>query len=406
MTHTNTSYLKLWLFVLAVAFILMVTIGMRMTLGLFVQPLVNTTTLSIAQVSLAIAITQLMWGVSQPLSGALSDRFGTWTVLWVGTTMLVIGWLLTSFFPTQWGLLLGMGVLVALGMGAGSWSILMSLIANRLPERMRGTASGVANAGGSFGQFVFAPMLQGLISLPAVGWKGAMWVLAAWAVLILPTARWLTHGMTAPQTVPLVAHASHDSIKKAIKQAVKNRNYILLHLGFATCGFHVAFLATHLPTEIALCGLPVSVASTSLAIVGIANLVGSLIVGWCVGRWRNKSILATLYAIRVGLIAVYIFMPRTDMNFYIFAAGLGLTWLATVPPTAALTGKLFGTRYLATLFGLTLLSHQIGGFLGAYLAGKAIVVFGDYGWMWYADLGLAGLAAILNWAIREPKIKK
>ena len=398
MTHTNTSYLKLWLFVLAVAFILMVTIGMRMTLGLFVQPLVNTTTLSIAQVSLAIAITQLMWGVSQPLSGALSDRFGTWTVLWVGTTMLVIGWLLTSFFPTQWGLLLGMG--------AGSWSILMSLIANRLPERMRGTASGVANAGGSFGQFVFAPMLQGLISLPAVGWKGAMWVLAAWAVLILPTARWLTHGMTAPQTVPLVAHASHDSIKKAIKQAVKNRNYILLHLGFATCGFHVAFLATHLPTEIALCGLPVSVASTSLAIVGIANLVGSLIVGWCVGRWRNKSILATLYAIRVGLIAVYIFMPRTDMNFYIFAAGLGLTWLATVPPTAALTGKLFGTRYLATLFGLTLLSHQIGGFLGAYLGGKAIVVFGDYGWMWYADLGLAGLAAILNWAIREPKIKK
>ena len=151
MTHTNTSYLKLWLFVLAVAFILMVTIGMRMTLGLFVQPLVNITTLSIAQVSLAIAITQLMWGVSQPLSGALSDRFGAWTVLWVGTTMLVIGWLLTSFFPTQWGLLLGMGVLVALGMGAGSWSILMSLIANRLPERMRGTASGVANAGGSFG---------------------------------------------------------------------------------------------------------------------------------------------------------------------------------------------------------------------------------------------------------------
>ena len=404
MTHTNTSYLKLWLFVLAVAFILMVTIGMRMTLGLFVQPLVNTTTLSIAQVSSAIAITQLMWGVSQPLSGALSDRFGAWTVLWVGTTMLVIGWLLTSFFPTQWGLLLGMGVLVALGMGAGSWSILMSLIANRLPERMRGTASGVANAGGSFGQFVFAPMLQGLISLPAVGWKGAMLVLAAWAILILPTARWLTRGMTAPQIVPLVAHTSHDSIKKAIKQAFKNRNYILLHLGFATCGFHVAFLATHLPTEIALCGLPVSVASTSLAIVGIANLVGSLIVGWCVGRWRNKSILATLYAIRVGLIVVYIFMSRTDINFYIFAAGLGLTWLATVPPTAALTGKLFGTRYLATLFGLTLLSHQIGGFLGAYLGGKAIVVFGDYGWMWYADLGLAGLAAILNWAIREPKI--
>ena len=154
MTHSHAPRWQLWLFVLAAAFILMVTIGMRMTLGLFVRPLVNDTALSIAEVSLAIAVTQLMWGVSQPLSGALSDRFGAWRVLWMGSLMLAAGWLLVSFMPTQFGLLVGMGLLVAWGMGAGSWSILMSLIANRLPERMRGLASGVANAGGSFGQFV------------------------------------------------------------------------------------------------------------------------------------------------------------------------------------------------------------------------------------------------------------
>ena len=298
----------------------------------------------------------------------------------------------------------GLGLLVAWGMGAGSWSILMSLIANRLPERMRGLASGVANAGGSFGQFVFAPMLQWLMSLPQLGWRGAMWVLAAWAVLILPAARWLSHGTHKVQAVSHAPH-THEPMAHVVRQAFRNRNYILLHLGFATCGFHVAFLATHLPNEIALCGLPVSVASTSLAIVGIANLVGSLVVGWCVGRWRNKSILAVLYAVRVVLITAYLFMPRTDVNFYIFAAGLGLTWLATVPPTAALTGRLFGTRYLATLFGLTLLSHQIGGFLGAYLGGKAIMAFNDYGWMWHADLVLAALAVVLHLMIREPNIQ-
>ena len=385
MTHSHAPRWQLWLFVLAAAFILLVTIGMRMTLGLFVRPLVNDTALSIAEVSLAIAVTQLMWGVSQPFSGARSDRFGAWRV-------------------PQFGLLVGMGLLVAWGMGAGSWSILMSLIANRLPERMRGLASGVANAGGSFGQFVFAPMLQWLMSLPQLGWRGAMWVLAAWAVLILPAARWLSHGT---HKVQAASHAppTHEPLARVVRQAFRNRNYILLHLGFATCGFHVAFLATHLPNEIALCGLPVSVASTSLAIVGIANLVGSLVVGWCVGRWRNKSILAVLYVVRVALITVYLFMPRTDVNFYIFAAGLGLTWLATVPPTVALTGRLFGTRYLATLFGLTLLSHQIGGFLGAYLGGKAIMAFNDYGWMWHADLVLAALAVVLHLMIREPNIQ-
>jgi predicted MFS family arabinose efflux permease len=184
-----------------------------------------------------------------------------------------------------------------------------------------------------------------------------------------------------------------------------DRSYLLLNAGFFTCGFHIAFLVTHLPQEVDLCGLPPTVASWSLAIIGLANIVGSLLAGASVSRYRSKSTLAAMYGSRAALIAVYLLAPKTELTFYVFAAGLGLTWLATVPPTAAIVGKLFGIRYLATLFGLTLLSHQIGGFLGAYLGGLAFAQSGDYQWMWYADMALAALAAAVNLPIREAPMR-
>ena len=187
---------------------------------------------------------------------------------------------------------------------------------------------------------------------------------------------------------------------------MKDPSYLLLHAGFFTCGFHIAFLVTHLPGEIDLCGLPPSVASWSLAIIGLANIFGSLYAGACVARYRSKYVLAAMYASRALLIAAYLLAPKTDWTFYIFAAGLGFTWLATVPPTAAIVGKLFGVRYLGTLFGLTLFSHQIGGFLGAYLGGLSIAAFGDFTWMWYADITLAVLAAIANLPIREAPVSR
>ncbi|MDO5639672.1 MAG: MFS transporter [Neisseria sp.] len=403
-THPNTR--RLWLIVLAAAAVLMITMGIRMSLGLFVQPMVRDTALSITGISFAMAVTQLMWGVSQPITGALADRYGAWPVLWSGTLLLALGCALVPLLPTTWGLTLTLGVMVAFGAGAGSFSILMSQVANKLPLKMRGTASGMVNAGGSFGQFVFAPLVQGLIFLPMAGWRGAMYALAVISLLVLPIARWLTRGDVKPQATAVQTAAPTQTLRQAVKQAFGDRSYILLHLGFFTCGFHIAFLVTHLPTEVAMCGLPPSVASWSLAIIGISNVVGSLAVGWGVGRWRSKYILFWMYASRVALIALYLLSPRTDINFYLFAAGLGLTWLATVPPTAAIVGKLFGVRYLATLFGLTLLSHQIGAFFGAYLGGWAISAFGDYGWMWYADMVLAGAAALLNLPIREEKVRR
>jgi predicted MFS family arabinose efflux permease len=197
--------------------------------------------------------------------------------------------------------------------------------------------------------------------------------------------------------------ASKESPWQALGKAFKDNSYVLLNLGFFTCGFHIAFLVTHLPQEVNLCGLPPTVASWSLAIIGLANIAGSLGAGFATSRFRSKYILAWMYGSRAVLILAYLAAPKTALTFYLFAAGLGATWLATVPPTASIVGKLFGVRFLATLFGMTLLSHQIGGFLGAWLGGLAFESSGNYLWMWYADIALSAAAAIVNLPIREAK---
>jgi predicted MFS family arabinose efflux permease len=185
---------------------------------------------------------------------------------------------------------------------------------------------------------------------------------------------------------------------------MREPSYWWVHLSFFTCGFHIAFLVTHLPGEVRLCGLSASVSANSLAIIGLANVAGSLGAGWLGGRYRLKHLLFWLYLSRAGIILLYLAAPKTTATFYVFALALGLTWLATVPPTAGLIGKLFGVRYLATLFGLALFSHQLGGFYGAWLGGLAIARFGDYSWMWYADAALATAAALINLPIREARV--
>ncbi|QTD44197.1 MFS transporter [Ottowia testudinis] len=387
---------------LAAAGILMITMGARQSIGLFVGPINTTTGLGIATISFALAIAQFTWGAVQPLAGAAADRWGPRAVLIWGVLTLAIGTALTPLMGSGPGLIFAQGLLVAAGAGAGSFSVLIGAAAQRIPAASRGSASGVINAGGSLGQFVFAPVAQKLIQV--VGWMGAMYTLAVMALLALPLIGRVTKGGSAPQTAD--AAAADTGLRRALKDALGDRSYLLLHAGFFTCGFHIAFLVTHLPTEVDLCGLPPSVASWSLALIGLANIVGSLVVGQLVGVYRSKMILALMYASRALLVLWYLAMPREPWVFYVFAVGLGLTWLATVPPTAGIVGKLFGVRYLGTLFGLTLLSHQIGGFLGAWLGGLAITRFGNYDWMWWADIVLALLAAVVNLPIREAKVQR
>lgn len=380
--------------------ILMITMGTRQSMGLYVGPLNTDTGLGIVSISLAMAIGQFVWGAIQPIAGAFADKFGPRPVLLSGLLILVLGSALTPFVSSQLGLILTLGLLTAIGSGACSFSVLLGAVAQRIPATSRGTASGIINAGSSFGQFVFAPIIGKLIQW--VGWMSTMWAMAAVALLAIPLLNRLTNDTHAPAAAP----TPEGGLKKAVADALRNPSYLLLHLGFFTCGFHIAFLVTHLPTEVGLCGLSPTVASWSLALIGLANIVGSLFAGSCINLYRSKYVLAVMYGSRAVLIALYLVAPKTEWTFYAFAVGLGLTWLATVPPTAALVGKLFGIRYLATLFGLTLLSHQIGGFLGAYLGGLVLEAQGDYQWMWWADIALSAMAALINLPIKEAPIVK
>ncbi|WP_426174716.1 MFS transporter [Massilia sp. TWR1-2-2] len=405
-TQTEMTPRAAWLLILAASAILMITMGARLTTGLFMSPINTSTGLGIASISFALAVGQFMWGAAQPIFGAVADKYGSAKVIILGALMLAAGLALTPFVTSQWGLLFTMGFLSAAGAGAGSFSILIGATAQRLPAARRPFAAGFINAGGSFGQFVFAPLMQAIIS--SAGWIAAMMTMAVTTLLTIPLA-WLLRrgaGIKKVAGTPAVkpVEAPGMGLGRQIKIALRDPSYLFLHAGFFTCGFHIAFLVTHLPGEVALCGLSAGVSATALALIGLFNIAGSLTAGALSTRYRMKSLLALMYASRAVIIVIYLLAPKTPMTFYVFAAALGFTWLATVPPTAGLVGKLFGMRYLSTLFGLTLLSHQVGGFLGAWLGGLSFVSFGDYTWMWYADIVLAIGAALINLPIREDKV--
>ena len=404
MNDTSAAAVRVsaWPLMLTAAAILTITMGTRQSMGLFVSPLNSATGLGIVAISFAMAVGQFVWGASQPIFGAVADRYGSARVVMAGGVMLAIGMAMTPFVDSQWMLMLAIGVVTAAGAGAGSFSILIGATARRLPAEKRAFASGFINAGGSFGQFLFAPLNQVLIS--AFGWVTAMMTMAVAALATLPLARLLGRDPGAPPASGTATAPAGIGLREQLRVAARDKSYWLLHAGFFTCGFHIAFLVTHLPGEVGLCGLPAGVAATSLAIIGLANIAGSLSAGALGSRYRMKWLLFWTYLSRAVAIAIYLAAPKTALTFYVFAAVLGFTWLSTVPPTAGLVGKLFGTRYLATLFGLTLLSHQIGGFFGAWLGGVALVSTGSYAWMWYADMGLAVIAALVNLPIEEARL--
>lgn len=397
----KNSTTKIWLVMSCAAALMMITMGARQSLGLFVNPLHNETGLSIVTISLALAIGQFVWGFVQPIFGAIADKWGSYYVLIIGTLLLAGGLALTPFVQTEGELILTIGILSSAGAGAGSFSVLIGASSGQIPISKRSFAGGFINAGGSLGQFVFAPLLQGAISM--FGWAAALYTMAVTTLFSIPLIQILTKGATS--TIEMAkTNIPEIGLKKQIAIALRDKSYLCLHAGFFTCGFHVAFLVTHLPGEVALCGHTANVSATSLALIGLFNIAGSLAAGMLGSKYRMKYILAIMYASRVVMIMAYLLAPKTALTFYIFAGGLGFTWLATVPPTAGLIGKLFGTRYMATLLGLAILTHQIGGFLGAWLGGIVVTYEGNYQWMWYADMLLAGFAAVINLPIREDKV--
>jgi MFS family permease len=380
--------------------------GLRQSMGLFVSPINTSTTLGINQISLAFAVGQLWWGLTQPFAGAMSERHGAGPVLLTGVLMVALGTALTPFMHTLWGLILSIGILGAGGAGIAGPAVLMATANRMIAPGKRGMANGVINAGGSFGQFLMAPIAGGLIS--AFGWSWALQILGGLALIALPAilvlrARPLAQKPGANRMPPGPSDQARPT-GQALRLALATPSYLMLATGFFVCGFHVAFLSTHLPGVVVACGLPEAFAGWSLAMIGLFNIIGSLAMGWAVGHWRMKSLLAMVYAVRAVAVVVFLLAPKTGSVMLIFAAVMGITYLSTVPPTAGLVAKLFGQGNMATLYGLVLLIHQIGAFFGAWLGGRIYVASGSYDWMWYIDIVLAVAAALINLPIREAKL--
>jgi predicted MFS family arabinose efflux permease len=390
----RSGYLRI---ALAAGAVFALALGVRQAQPLFIGALNSHTAAGYATISLAFGIAQLLWGVAQPVAGAIADRWGLRPVMLAGALLLAAANAALPLATNATALIFLIGICGALGAGMIGPSLLLSASSRWIAEAKRSVATGIINAGGSFGQFTLIPLAQLLIGV--AGWQPALVILGATGLAAVPLVLYLTRG-GVPAAAPLT---QTGTLGQALARASRDRSFLLLNAGFFTCGFHVAFIATHLPGMVALCQLPPTVGAWSLAIVGLFNILGSLWIGKVIQGRRMKLALAWLYIARALLILAFVLAPKTPLAFFVFAAGIGFTYLSTVPPTVGLVAKLLGARYLATLFGIVMLSHQVGGFLGAWLGGKAFEASGSYDWMWFADIALCLFAAAVHLPIREPR---
>jgi MFS family permease len=394
----------LWLVLLAAGGTFAITMGARQSMGLFLGALNTHTGLGLASISLAFAFGQLWWGLTQPFAGMVADRIGAGRVLVLGVLLISAGTAMIPYMTSTAGLVLAIGVLAAGGAGMAGPSVLLAATTRLIAPDKRGIATGIVNAGGSFGQFLFVPLAQFIAN--GAGWIVAVQSLAGLTLLALPAA-WVLRGNSLPSpAAKAAAPVCADTTREAIARALRDSSFGMLAAGFFVCGFHVAFIATHLPGVVAACQLPPAMGAWALGMVGLFNIVGSFSVGWAMGRWRMKSLLSLVYATRALAVLAFVLAPKSNAVLLVFAAVIGLTYLSTVPPTAGLVAKFYGTAHMATLFGIVMLSHQVGGFLGAYLGGKAFEWTGSYEWMWYADIVLAVGAALINLPIREAPLRR
>ena len=394
MTAHTRGYLSV---AIAAGAVFALGLGIRQAQPLFIGPINSTTGIGYATISLAFAVGQLMWGIAQPVAGAVADRWGPRPVMLAGALLVAAATAAVPLATTSLALILLIGVLCAAGAGAIGPALLISAAARWIPEAKRNFVNGIVNAGGSFGQFTVIPLAQLFIGL--AGWQPALVILGVIGLASIPILIWITQGHA--EHAASIAKAPAGALKKQLGEAARDPSYLLLNAGFFTCGFHVAFIATHLPGVVASCELPAAVSAWSLAIIGLFNIFGSLWIGRVITHRRMKMALSALYLSRALIIVAFFFAPKTALTFLVFAAAIGFTYLSTVPPTVGLVIKFYGPRYVATLFGVVMLSHQVGAFLGAYLGGKAFEATSSYDWMWWADVALCLMAAAVHLPIRE-----
>ena len=373
-----------------------VVFGGRQTIPLSIEGINLASTLNYLEISFAFAVGQLVSGAVTPLGGAISDKYGSGKTLFLGIIVSAIGCFLIPFSTTPLMLVISIGILSAGGSGIAGLPVIMSAVNKLVPPERSGMAFGLVNAGGSIGQFLFAP-LAGLMIIN-YGWQASIFASCALLIMVLPLC-WLIRYQ--PQKKQKNASGDNLSFSKTLFLAFNTPSYILLISGFFVCGFHVAFIITHMPGVIIACGLNVNVTGWSFAIIGFFNILGSLFAGWYISKRSIKIFLSYIYGARAFIVILFLLSSKDITTIMLFSAALGFTYLSTVPATAALVGKMFGPKYLATLFGITLFSHNIGAFLGAYFGGYFFQLTGEYTIVWLIDIALAIFAAIIHLPIKE-----
>lgn len=374
--------------------ILTLALGIRHGFGLYLQPMSMAHGWGREVFGFAVALQNLLWGLSQPFTGMLADRYGAGRVLLAGGIVYAAGLLCMAYASTPLAFILGMGVLIGLGMSATTFNIVFGCLVRAFPAGRRSMVLGVASAAGSFGQFALLPVTLVLIAWQ--GWLAALVVMSVLALLIVP----LSFGV-ADQGYGSHPHDPGASLSEALREAFGERNFWLLAAGYFTCGFQIVFIGTHFPAFLLDNGLTAKDGTIALALIGLFNIFGSYVAGWLGGRFPKTYLLAALYAIRGVAMVVLLALPLTPESVYVFASVIGLTWLSTVPLTNGVVAGMFGVRHLAALSGFVYLSHQLGSFAGGWLGGYLYDTTGSYQIVWTIAIALSVVAALVNLPINE-----
>jgi MFS family permease len=376
----------------------LLTFGPRSAIGLFQLPISAEYGWSRETFSFAIAIQNLLWGIGQPFAGALADRFGTIRVIMLGALLYAVGLVVMAYGTSPSMLTLGAGMMIGLGLSGASFNLILGAFGKLLPEQWRGLAFGAGTAAGSFGQFLFPPI--GVALITSVGWQETLMIFGLTMLAVLP--------LSIPLSTRHVASSQRTEVSQTISQALteafRHPSYVLLVLGFFTCGFQLAFITAHMPAYLKDIGMPAWVGGWTLAIIGLANAAGSLLSGWLSSRIPRRFILSLVYLGRSVVIVGFLLLPPSPTTAILFGFSMGLLWLSTVPPTSSLVATMFGTRYLAMLYGFAFFSHQLGGFLGVWLGGILYEQTGSYVIVWWISVALGIASAAINLPIREKPV--
>lgn len=403
MSVATKSRISPELVVAAGCLIALITFGPRSSAGLFQIPMTTEFGWGRDTFGLALAIQNLLWGLGAPFAGAVADRFGIIRVLCFGAVLYALGLVAMGLASTPAMLHLSAGVLIGFGLSAASFNLVLASFAKLLPENWRPMAFGLGTAAGSFGQFFYPPIGNALIS--AIGWSDALFVFAASVLLVLPLSLALANRSTGPAAAS-AATVPSQSIPQALTEAFRHRSYVLLVIGFFTCGFQLAFITIHLPAYLRDSGLSPWVGGWTLAVIGLANAAGSIGSGWLTSRMPKRYLLAWIYFGRAVAITVFILVPASPASALLFGAVMGLFWLSTIPPTSSLVMLMFGTRYMAMLYGFAFFSHQVGGFLGVWLGGVLYETTGSYAVVWWLSAALGVASALINLPIVEKPVHR